>query len=148
MEQWSRCRYQHRSSRNACKESIAAAGTWDKLKELRHGLEIDRTSCTSFKANQFRLLLTSAAFLLMQEIRRLAAGTELQNAQVCTLWNRLLKLGAVNKRKQGIGSKVCRAYSDHVGCSPSSGQKIGLIKVDFCQDKTDQEDIQTGGNSL
>jgi hypothetical protein len=70
----------------------------NKIKELHHGLEIDRTSCTSFKANQFRLLLTSAAYLLMQEIRRLAAGTELQNAQVCTLRNRLLKLGAVVKR--------------------------------------------------
>jgi len=70
----------------------------NKIKELHHGLEIDRTSCTSFKANQFRLLLTSAAYLLMQEIRRLAAGTELQNAQVCTLRNRLLKLGALVKR--------------------------------------------------
>jgi hypothetical protein len=34
----------------------------------------------------------------MQEIRRFAAGTELQDAQACTLRNRLLKLGAVVKR--------------------------------------------------
>ena len=28
----------------------------NRIKELKHGLEIDRTSCSSFKANQFRLL--------------------------------------------------------------------------------------------
>jgi hypothetical protein len=70
----------------------------NKIKELHHGLEIDRTSCTDFKANQFRLFLTAAAYVLMQEIRRQAAGTELQNAQVSTLRDRLLKLGASVER--------------------------------------------------
>jgi hypothetical protein len=70
----------------------------NKIKELHYGLEIDRTSCTGFKPNQFRLLLTTAAYVLMQEIRRNAAGTEFQSAQVSTLRNRLLKLGAVVKR--------------------------------------------------
>ena len=32
------------------------------------GLEIDRTSCTRFWANQFRVLLTAAAHMLMPEI--------------------------------------------------------------------------------
>jgi hypothetical protein len=70
----------------------------NKIKELHYGLEIDRTSCTDFKPNQFRLLLTAAAYVLMQEIRLKAAGTALQNAQVGTLRDRLLKLGAVVKR--------------------------------------------------
>ena len=70
----------------------------NKIKELHYGLEIDRTSCMDFKPNQFRLLLTAAAYVLWQEIRRNAAGTELQNAQVSTLRDRLLKLGAVVKR--------------------------------------------------
>lgn len=70
----------------------------NKIKELHYGLAIDRTSCSDFKPNQFRLLLTAAAYVLMQEIRRNAAGTELQNAQVSTLRERLLKLGAVVKR--------------------------------------------------
>jgi len=70
----------------------------NKIKELHHGLEIDRTSCMDFKPNQFRLLLTAAAYVLWQEIRRNAAGTALQNAQVSTLRDRLLKLGAVVKR--------------------------------------------------
>ena len=70
----------------------------NKIKELHYGLAIDRTSCSGFKPNQFRLLLTAAAYVLMQEIRRNAAGTVLQNAQISTMRERLLKLGAVVNR--------------------------------------------------
>jgi hypothetical protein len=65
----------------------------NRIKEL-HDLEIDRTSCTSFWANQFRVLLTAAAYVLLQEIRLRAAGTACARAQVLTLRERLLKLGA------------------------------------------------------
>jgi hypothetical protein len=66
----------------------------NRIKELHHGLQIDRTSCPRFLANQFRVLLTAAAYALMQELRRRAAGTSLARAQVSTLRERLLKLGA------------------------------------------------------
>ena len=33
----------------------------NRIKELHHGLEMDRTSCTRFWANQLRVLLTAAA---------------------------------------------------------------------------------------
>jgi hypothetical protein len=66
----------------------------NKIKELHHGLEMDRTSCTDFKVNQFRVFLTAAAYVLMQEIRRQAADTEFQVAQVSALRDKLLKLGA------------------------------------------------------
>lgn len=65
----------------------------NRIKELHHGLEIDRTSCTRFWANQLRVLLTAAAYVLMQELRGCAAGTECARAQVSTLRERLLKLG-------------------------------------------------------
>ncbi len=65
----------------------------NRIKEL-HALEIDRTSCTSFWANQFRVLLTAAAYVLMQEIRLAAELTDMARAQVWTLRERLLKLGA------------------------------------------------------
>jgi len=65
----------------------------NRIKEL-HDLEIDRTSCTRFWANQFRVLLTAAAYVLMQEVRLRAAGTDCARAQVGTLRQRLLKLGA------------------------------------------------------
>jgi hypothetical protein len=65
----------------------------NRLKELHHGLEIDRTSCTNFLANQLRGLLTAAAYVLMQELRLRARGSEWARAQVSTLRERLLKLG-------------------------------------------------------
>lgn len=66
----------------------------NRIKELHHGLEIDRTSCSRFLANQFRVLLTAAAYVLMQELRATASNTCLARAQVSTLRERLLKLGA------------------------------------------------------
>ncbi len=66
----------------------------NRIKELKHGLEIDRTSCTSFKANQLRVLMTAAAYVLMQELRLHARRTGCARAQVNTLRLRLLKLGA------------------------------------------------------
>jgi hypothetical protein len=64
----------------------------NRLKELHHGLEMDRTSCSRFLANQFRVLLALAAYILFQELRRRAAGTDCADAQVTTLRERLLKL--------------------------------------------------------
>jgi hypothetical protein len=66
----------------------------NRIKELHYGLQIDRTSCTDFWANQLRVLLTAAAYVLMQELRAAASGTECARAQVSTLRERLLKLGA------------------------------------------------------
>jgi len=66
----------------------------NRIKELKAGLEIDRTSCTSFLANQFRALITAAAYVLMQELRLQARQTSCAGAQVSTLRLRLLKLGA------------------------------------------------------
>jgi hypothetical protein len=66
----------------------------NRIKELKYGLQIDRTSCTSFKANQFRALMTAAAYVLMQELRLRARGTRCERAQLETLRLRLLKFGA------------------------------------------------------
>ena len=64
----------------------------NRLKELHHGLEMDRTSCTRFLANQFRVLLALAAYILFQDLRRRAAHTTCATAQVTTLRERLLKI--------------------------------------------------------
>jgi hypothetical protein len=64
----------------------------NRLKELHHGLEMDRTSCPRFLANQFRVLLTLAAYILFQELQRRAQGTACADAQVTTLRERLIKL--------------------------------------------------------
>ncbi|HXJ95613.1 MAG TPA: IS1380 family transposase [Terriglobia bacterium] len=65
----------------------------NRIKEL-HELQIGRTSCSDFWANQFRVLLTAAAYVLMQELRLCAAHTSCARAQVWMLRERLLKLGA------------------------------------------------------
>jgi Transposase DDE domain group 1 len=66
----------------------------NRLKELHHGLEMDRTSCHRFTANQFRVLLTAAAYILFQTLQAYAQGTACADAQVSTLRERLLKLAA------------------------------------------------------
>jgi Transposase DDE domain group 1 len=66
----------------------------NRIKELHHDLAIGRTSCSRFWANQLRVLLTAAAYVLMQELRLRAARTSCARAQVGMLRLRLFKLGA------------------------------------------------------
>jgi hypothetical protein len=66
----------------------------NRIKELKNDLAIDRTSCSRFRANQFRVLLTAAAYVLMQELRFRSRHTDCARAQVGTLRLRLLKLAA------------------------------------------------------
>ena len=59
------------------------------------GLFADRTSCHDFVANQFRVLLSGFAYILMDTLRRKClADSELANAQVGTIRLKLLKIGA------------------------------------------------------
>jgi hypothetical protein len=66
----------------------------NRIKELKLDLSSGRTSCHRFLANQLRLLLHSAACVLMTSIQDAAAETKLAKAQVCTLRLRLLKVAA------------------------------------------------------
>jgi hypothetical protein len=66
----------------------------NRIKELLYGLALDRTSCSRFLANQMRVLLTLAAYVLMQELRRRARGTRCAGAQISTLRERLFKVAA------------------------------------------------------
>jgi hypothetical protein len=67
----------------------------NRIKEQQLGLFADRTSCHDFVANQFRVLLSAAAYVLMDTLRREGlADTELAGAQVGTIRLKLLKIGA------------------------------------------------------
>ncbi len=67
----------------------------NRIKEQQLDLFADRTSCHRFLANQFRLLLSSAAYVLVQALRRTALrGTDLERAQVGTIRLKLLKVAA------------------------------------------------------
>ena len=55
----------------------------------------DRMSAETMRANQLRLYLSAAAYVLVEALRRLALkGTEMAQAQVNTIRLRLLKIGA------------------------------------------------------
>jgi hypothetical protein len=66
----------------------------NRWKEFKLDLAAGRTSCTTFWANQTRLLWHVAASILCLAIREAAVGTVWATAQVSTLRTRLLKLGA------------------------------------------------------
>jgi hypothetical protein len=88
----------------------------NRIKELHYGMEIGRTSCTSFWANQFRVLMTAAAYVLMQELRSGLAGTASARAQVSTLRERFLKIGVqvvATVRRVVLHLPQAFAYRDH-----------------------------------
>jgi hypothetical protein len=90
----------------------------NRIKELKDGLQIDRTSCSSFLANQFRVFMTAIAYILMQEIRLRARRTSLARAQVGTLRNHLFKIGArvvVSVRRVVLHMPKSFAYRDEWG---------------------------------
>lgn len=68
----------------------------NRIKEQQLGLFADRTSCHNWWPNQFRVLLSSLAYILLENIRRLGLPkTELAHAQVSTIRLKILKVGAV-----------------------------------------------------
>ena len=84
-------------SRHLYEDLYCARGEMEnRIKEAQLGLFADRTSCHYFAANQFRLLLSSLAYILTERLRALAlAGTEFARLQATTLRTKLLKIGAV-----------------------------------------------------
>jgi len=67
------------------------ADSEQRIKELKLGIQADRLSCHNFIANQFRLLLAQAAYILMITIRQAATGTQFATAQVERLRSMLIK---------------------------------------------------------
>lgn len=68
----------------------------NRIKEHQLQLFSDRTSCHRWWANQFRLLLSSLAYVLVERFRTLTLkGTALARAQAHTIRLELFKIGAV-----------------------------------------------------
>jgi methionine synthase I (cobalamin-dependent) len=68
----------------------------NRIKEAQLDLFADRLSTETFRANELRLWLASAAYVLMQTLRRIGLkGTALARACANTIRLRLLKIGAV-----------------------------------------------------
>jgi hypothetical protein len=83
------------------------------IKDLKNALAADRLSCSSFRANFFRLLLHSAAYRLMHELRREASkhSDALGRAQFDTLRLRILKVAALVRQSiRRIHVRLPRAF--------------------------------------
>jgi hypothetical protein len=65
------------------------------IKEHKNHLASDRTSCSSFQANQFRLFMHSMAYILMHHFRsQYLKGTQFAKAQFDTIRTKIIKIGA------------------------------------------------------
>lgn len=83
----------------------------NRIKEVKLDCYSDRTSCHAWNANQFRLILSSFAYILLESIRRLSLNeTKFKNATCDTIRSKLLKIGAVitsSKRRIHIAIAEC-----------------------------------------
>ena len=88
----------------------------NRIKEQQLYLFADRTSCTSFRANQTRLYFSSIAYLLLEALRRIGLkGTDMAQALCSTIRSRLLKIGArirVTVRKIWVAMAQACPYAD------------------------------------
>lgn len=84
------------------------------IKEHKLHIKSDRTSCHDFGANQFRVFLHSAAYVLLHSFREnVLKGTEFAQAQFPTIQLRLLKIGAkVRELKTKIKLHLPSAFTD------------------------------------
>jgi hypothetical protein len=82
------------------------------IKDHKLYLKSDRTSCHRFAANQFRLFLHSAAYVLLHSLKtNVLRGTCWAKATISTLQLRLLKIGAcVKEMKTKIKVELASAY--------------------------------------
>jgi Transposase DDE domain group 1 len=103
----------HRPDRLYREIYCARGDSENRLKELHHDLAFGRTSCSRFWANQLRVTLTAAAYVLLQELQLRAEGTSLARAQVGRLRLILLKIGGrVTRSVRRIVLHLPRAHPD------------------------------------
>ena len=82
------------------------------IKEHKLYLKSDRTSCHRFVANQFRLFLHSAAYVLLHALKtNILRHTQWANATIDTIRMRLLKIGArVRQLKTRVKVELPTSY--------------------------------------
>jgi hypothetical protein len=79
------------------------------IKEHKNHLHSDRTSCSDYRANMLRLVIHSAAYVLMHKLRELLSTTEFSKAQFNTLQNKILKIGV---RVEELKHKIVLHFSE------------------------------------
>jgi hypothetical protein len=98
----------------------------NRIKEQQLDLFADRTSRHTMRANQLRLCLSSMAYLLLAELRRIGlAGTEWARAQAGTIRARLLKIAAIVKLSV---RRIYVSLSDAYPLQPLFSQVLARIR--------------------
>jgi len=93
--------------------------TSSPIRYTRPALFADRLSAATFRANQLRLWLASAAYVLIHTLRRVGlVGTALARACANTIRLKLLKIGAVVtvtvRRAKLAMSEACANQSEFI----------------------------------
>jgi hypothetical protein len=99
--------FQHNNTRFLYEDLYCGRGQMELyIKELKTYLDADRTSCHKFGANQFRLFLHAAAYVLLHGLKsELFPGTALQNACILTIREKVLLI-AVHIRQLKTKIKI------------------------------------------
>ena len=103
-----------------------------RIKELKLGIQATRLSCHSFVANQFRLLLSQAAYVLMLALRHAAHGTEFAKAQVSRLRTALIKGAArvtVSLRRVLVEPAACSPFAAAITTIAQRLRALPTIKI-------------------
>ena len=112
----------------------------NRIKEQQLGLFADRTSAATMRANQLRLYLSSAAYMLMHALRRLGLKqTPLARAQCQTIRLKLLKIGAqVRLTVRHVWISMSEAYLPTARSSLPSFEtsRPFLCAAEVCPDQT------------
>ena len=99
----------------------------NRIKEQQLYLFADRTSCTQFLANQFRLLLSSFAYVLVDGLRRIGLqGTEQARWRVDTIRLRLFKIAARVR-------VTCRRVVFHLASHCPSAAVFNAVLIRLCR---------------
>jgi hypothetical protein len=88
--------FRHGNSRFLYEEAYCGRGKMELyIKELKTYLDANRTSCHKFKANQFRLFLHAAAYVLLHGLKsEILPGTALEKASILSIREKLLLTAA------------------------------------------------------
>lgn len=83
-------------SRNLYEKGYCARCAMElRIKEHKLYLKSDKSSCKSFLANQFRLFMHSAAYILLHTMQKeLFKGSDFENATFKTIQNKIIKTAA------------------------------------------------------
>lgn len=110
-----------------------------RIKDHKLFLQSDRMSCTSFLANQFRLFLHSAAYVLIHALQKeVLQGTEYANATMKTIQLKIIKLAA---RVKEMKTKICIELPASFPAKSIFEKSFGIFQILRCYRKQSKTKI-------